>query len=235
MSQPLSFGAAADLYDEMRPSYPLPAVRWALGDRPGRVVDLGAGTGILTRVLLGLGHDVVPVEPDPGMRDRLGRATPGVTALAGSAERIPLPDGSVHAVLAGQAYHWFEPEPAHREVARVLQPGGVFAPIWNVRDESVPWVARFTEITGGEAGGHAGLADLDFGPRFGPVERGTFRHDVPMTREQLVQLVATRSYYLTAPPERQAATLAAMRDLAAGLPETFPLPYLTVVHRAARR
>src|SRR5947207_8421972 len=134
MSQGLSFGVAADLYDEMRPTYPPDAVRWALGERPRRVVDLGAGTGILTRALLDLGHEVVPVEPDPGMRDRLGRATPGLTALAGSAERIPLPDGSADAVLAGQAYHWFEPEPAHREVARVLAPGGVFAPIWNVRD-----------------------------------------------------------------------------------------------------
>src|SRR5436305_1567703 len=179
MSQRLSFGVAADLYDEMRPTYPPDAVRWAVGERPCRVVDLGAGTGILTRVLRALGHDVVPVEPDPAMRDRLDRATPGLSALAGDAEGIPLPDGSVDAVLAGQAYHWFDPEPAHREIARVLAPGGVFAPLWNVRDESVPWLARLTEITGGDPGGHAGLADLDFGPQFGAVERGTFRHEVP--------------------------------------------------------
>jgi SAM-dependent methyltransferase len=236
MSDRLSFGAAADLYDEMRPSYPPEAVRWALGMRPCRVVDLGAGTGILTRVLRDLGHEVVPVEPDPAMRDRLARATPGVVALDGSAERIPVPDGTVDAVVAGQAYHWFEPEPAHREIARVLAPGGVFAPIWNIRDESVPWVARLSDIVDGPThDGHAGLADLDFGPRFGPTERATFRHELPMTAEGLVRLIATRSYYLVAPPEKQAALEAAIRALAAELPEPFPLPYRTVVHRARRR
>src|SRR6266550_2633842 len=93
---------------------------------------------------LGLDHEVVPVEPDEAMRARLARSTPGVTPLAGSAERIPLPDTSVDAVVAGQSYHWFDPEPAHREIARVLRPGGVFAPVWNIRDESEPWVAALS-------------------------------------------------------------------------------------------
>jgi SAM-dependent methyltransferase len=234
MSQRLSFGAAADLYDEVRPTYPPAAIRWALGDQPRRVVDLGAGTGILTRVLLGLGHDVVPVEPDPAMRDRLARATPGTTALAGGAEEIPVPDGSVAAVLAGQAYHWFDPEPTHREVARVLAPGGVFAPVWNVRDASVAWVARLSEIVDADPGSGEDRLELDFGPDFGPVERGLFRHETPMTADRLVRLIASRSYYLTAPPDQQAAIARAVRELAAELPETFAMPYLTAVHRAYR-
>ena len=238
MSQGLSFGSVADLYDEVRPSYPPAALRWVLGDEPRRVVDLGAGTGILTRVVRDLGHDVVPVEPDPAMRDRLARSTPGLTALAGSAEHIPLPDGSVDAVVAGQAYHWFEPEAAHREIARVLTPGGLFAAIWNFRDESVPWVARLSEIAEGVAqdrGIQEQLAERDFGHAFGPIERADFRHEVPMTAERLLRLVASRSYYVTASPQKRAEVEAAVRDLASGLPERFTMPYVTAVYRAVRR
>jgi len=239
MSQGLSFGAAADLYDDIRPSYPPAALRWALGTDPLRVLDLGAGTGILTRLLRALGHDVVPVEPDEAMRARLARSTAGVAPLAGSAERIPLPDGSVDAVVSGQAYHWFDPEPAHREIARVLVPGGVLAPIWNVRDESVPWVRRLALAADGELDQdsrmHEGLADHDFGPQFGPIERADFPQEVSMTADRLVRLMSSRSYYLTAPPGRRAAIEAAVRAGAADLPATFPLPYITVAYRATRR
>ena len=113
-----SFGAAAELYDRIRPSYPAAAIRWILGDAPLRVVDLGAGTGILTRQVVALGHDVIPVEPDAGMRARavaIGRAP---RPVGGTAEAIPLGDGSVDAVVVGQSYHWFDADRAHREVAR---------------------------------------------------------------------------------------------------------------------
>jgi SAM-dependent methyltransferase len=239
MTQGLSFGPAADLYDRMRPAYPPAAMEWALGPDPLRVVDLGAGTGILTRVVQGLGHEAVPVEPDEGMRARLVRSTPGVTPLAGSAERIPLPDGSLDAVVAGQSYHWFDPEPAHREIARVLKPGGVFAPVWNIRDDSVPWVAALSEIANGAeragSGVYEGELEHDFGPDFGPVERAHFPHQVQMNADGLVRLIATRSYYLTAAPDRRAGIEAAVRDLAASLPETFAMPYVTVTYRSRRR
>jgi SAM-dependent methyltransferase len=232
----LSFGSAADRYDQHRPSYPPAALRWALGDAPRRVIDLGAGTGILSRVLLELGHQVIPVEPDPGMRDQLAARTPRAPALAGSAEAVPLPDGSVDAVAAGQAYHWFDKERAHREIARVLRPGGVFAPVWNIRDESVPWVARLTEITEPDRGGqHEGwLLESGFGTGFSEPERRTFRHEITMTADRLVALVSTRSYCLTATPDRQAEVLAEVGRLAAELPASFPLPYLTVAYRATR-
>jgi SAM-dependent methyltransferase len=232
----LSFGPAADRYDEFRPSYPPAALTWALGTGPVRVVDLGAGTGILTRVLLALGHDVVPVEPDEAMRRRLAQATPGTTPLAGSAERIPLPDASVDAVVAGQAYHWFDPARAHPEIARVLRAGGVFAPVWNIRDESVPWVAGLTRLSDDRHGGkHDGqLENADFGPLFGPLTGKTFQHEVPMTADRLVALIGTRSYYLTATPQRQAELAGAIRELVAGLPQTFPLPYRTAIYRARR-
>jgi len=238
MTQGLSFGPAADLYDQIRPTYPRAALEWALGPGPCRVVDLGAGTGILTRVVQQLGHDVLPVEPDDAMRARLAQSTPGVTPLAGSAEEIPLSDGSVDAVVAGQAYHWFDPEPAHREIARVLKPGGVFAPVWNIRDEKEPWVAALSRIANGAEGAgsgvHGGELEHDFGPEFGPLERAHFAHEVPMTADGLVALIASRSYYLTAPPEQRARIEADVRKLAANLPKDFPLPYVTIVYRSRR-
>ncbi|GIG85250.1 class I SAM-dependent methyltransferase [Plantactinospora endophytica] len=241
----LSFGVAADAYDRYRPSYPEPAIDWAVGrSAPARVVDLGAGTGILTRVLLGLGHDVTPVEPDPGMRARLDAATPGTVALAGSAERVPLPDNSVDAVVAGQAYHWFDQPAAHAEGARLVRPGGTYAAVFNHRDESVPWVAELTAITVEVLGGRGARDDgsgIDgYGPGFGPVERAEFRHEMTLTPETLVGMISTRSYYLTAGPERQREVAARIRELTTNHPdlagrESFPLPYRTLVFRGRRR
>jgi SAM-dependent methyltransferase len=233
----LSFGQAAAAYDTYRPGYPAPALRWALGEQPVRVVDLGAGTGIMTRLLHDLGHQVFPVEPDAQMRAQLAAATPGVTPLAGSAESIPLPDGSVDAVVCAQSYHWFDPERAHPEIARVLRPGGVLVPVWNLRDEEVPWIAEFTRLAKGpSSGGFIGSKVYDdFGPLVEAPELKIFRHTVPMTTEALLQLVTTRSYYLLAPAPQQAGTLAAIRDLVADLPQPFDVPYLTKTYRARRR
>jgi hypothetical protein len=131
----------------------------------------------------------------------------------------------------------------------VLRPGGVFAPIWNIRDESEPWVARLSEIAD-EARGGGSEDPLDgsyvppmddrvlgelFGPRFGPVERRVFRHAMPITADGLVALMSTRSYYLTATPAQRAEIERALRELAGGLPETFDLPYVTAVYRSRLR
>ncbi|HEU5160294.1 MAG TPA: class I SAM-dependent methyltransferase [Streptosporangiaceae bacterium] len=235
----LSFGGVAGSYDRVRPSYPEAAVRWIVGDAPVRVLDLGAGTGLLSRVLLGLGHEVIAVEPDPRMRARCADATPDATVLAGSAEAIPLPDGSVDGVVAGQSYHWFAGTAAHAEIARVLRPGGVFGPLWNLRDESVEWVARLSALVSREDGSaHQGpLAADAFGGAFGPVDGAVFRHARRHTIESLVELVRSRSYVLTAPSARREQIEAGVRALAAELPEPFDLPYVTRAYRArlARR
>jgi SAM-dependent methyltransferase len=239
----LSFGPAADQYDQLRPRYPTEALRWALGDQPLCVVDLGAGTGILSRAVAALGHQVIPVEPDEAMRQHLAAATPGARPVEGYAEQIPLADASVDAVIAGQAYHWFDPEPAHIEIARVLRPGGVFAPIWNRRDESEPWVAELSTISDDDTAGRGVEEPAErpapLGPAFGPVEAATFTFTATHTPDTLVGLIATRSYYLTAPPERQRQLERRVRDLCARHPAlagraTFALPYRTDAFRARR-
>ena len=109
--QATSFGAAAGAYERGRPPYPAEAIDWLLPPGAARVLDVGAGTGKLTRQLAARGLDVVAVEPLPGMREQLARAVPGVPVHPGTAEDIPLPDGSVDAVLAAQAWHWVDHGP----------------------------------------------------------------------------------------------------------------------------
>ena len=134
----LSFDLVADEYERTRPSYP-PALLDVLPlGADAAVLDLGAGTGKLTRVLAARYAEVTAVEPLANMRAMLERVVPGVTALAGSAERIPLDDASVDGVFAAQAFHWFVKDVALPEIARVLRPGGVFAVIWNGPDEEQP-------------------------------------------------------------------------------------------------
>jgi SAM-dependent methyltransferase len=144
------FSTQADTYARGRPDYPAELGNWlrgTLGLAPGKtVVDLGAGTGKFTSLLVPSGASVVAVEPVDAMRAQLAAKLPDVRALPGSAESMPLPDASVDAVVCAQAFHWFANAAAMREIHRVLKPGGRLGLIWNVRDESVPWVAQLTEI-----------------------------------------------------------------------------------------
>ncbi len=146
-----SFGAAAAQYAQHRPGYAEAAIRWCLAPvsdaQPVRVADVGAGTGILTGALARLGADVVAVEPDQAMLAELRRQLPGVRAVEGSAEALPLPDQSVDAMQCGQAMHWFDMDRALPEIARVLTPGGVLAGLWNVDDDRVGWVAGLAAIS----------------------------------------------------------------------------------------
>jgi ubiquinone/menaquinone biosynthesis C-methylase UbiE len=144
------FDRAADTYERGRPGYPEAAVAWlleALGIGAGsQVVDLAAGTGKLTRQLLPSGAELTAVEPVAAMRARLAAALPGLRVEAGTAEAMPLPGASATAVVVGQGFHWFDGDRALAEIHRVLRPGGGLGLIWNVRDESVPWVAELTRI-----------------------------------------------------------------------------------------
>ena len=250
----LSFGSAAHLYDSVRPSYPADAIAWAL-DGAGRsdasavidddspaarrlsVLDLGAGTGLLTGVLLAAGHDVVAVEPDEQMRAVAAERYSAAGVLAGSAEDIPLPDACVDAVVVGQAYHWFTPQRALPQIRRVLRGGGVFAPVWNVRDDRVPWVAALSGVVGSE--GYGLEASWPYGlvaPWFTEPEQGLFEHAVPMPTARLVDLVRSRSFYLTADDATKTRLDADIAELIATHPalagrDTIDMPYLTCAYR----
>ena len=241
--QALSFGKAAALYESVRPGYPPAAAHWALGADfaigRGTVIDLGAGTGLLTRILVPLAGRVIPVEPDAEMRAQLTAAVPGVVAVAGTAESIPSPDASVDSILTAQAYHWFDPDRAHPEIARVVRAGGTFTAIWNLRDSTVGWVSALEEAAGPAPSGHVRdpVRDVmfDFGPGFDPPERGEFRHDIPMTADRVHALVASRSTYLVASAAERAEIDARLAAVTADLPPTFTMPYVTVCYRATRR
>jgi len=221
-----SFGAVAAQYERGRPGYPPAAVDWLLPAGATRVLDLGAGTGKLTRELLRRGLDVVAVEPSDGMRSELERVLPDARCLAGSAEAIPLPDGSVDVVLAAQAWHWVNPGRAAPEVARVLTPEGRLGLLWNIRDEREPWVAELGRIVHGGDWHEVETRRPAIGPPFGPIERHDVEWTDRITPAQLLDAVASRSYVSTMSEAEREATLAAVRDLI-GDREDIWLPYVT--------
>jgi SAM-dependent methyltransferase len=240
-------------YAQYRPDYAEAAIRWCLapvsGAQPVRVVDVGAGTGILTGALARLGADVVAVEPDQAMLAELRRQLPGVRAVEGTAEALPLPDQSVDAVLCGQAMHWFDLDRALPEIARVLTPGGVFAGLWNVDDDRVGWVAGVAAISrsGSTLSRWRAIPDADTEQRvlregsswFAPVEESEFGHGQPQSAGSLVAVIATSSRLLVLDEAERARKLAALRDFLQQQPETsaggFTLPLVTTALRAVRR
>ncbi|WEK44211.1 MAG: class I SAM-dependent methyltransferase [Candidatus Sphingomonas colombiensis] len=145
------YARAAATYVKGRPDYPPAALEWlrgVIGLRAGRsVLEVGAGTGKFVPMLRETGATIMAVEPVAAMRETLAGDYPEVTALDGTAETIPLPDGAVDAVICAQAFHWFATARALAEMRRVLKPGGMLGLIWNVRDERVPWVAALSAIT----------------------------------------------------------------------------------------
>jgi SAM-dependent methyltransferase len=233
-----AFAAVAGAYERGRPGYPEEAVRWLAGDEPHDVVDLGAGTGKLTRALVALGHRVTAVEPLDQMRGELEVALPDVRALAGSAEAMPLPDASADVVTSAQAFHWFDHANALPEIARVLRPGGRLALVWNSRDDRDPWMSRLSAIIGNE-----GIEETDVVPvldesgLFGPVETAQFSLVQTRDREALLDLVLSRSYLAKLPPAEREPVLDAvgrLYDETAG-PDGVRLPYVTECFRAERR
>lgn len=249
-----SFGAVAASYAEHRPDYPVEAVRWCVAPvgrdiAALRVLDLGAGTGKLTAMLAELGSDVTAVEPDPAMYAELRRGLPSVRALPGSAERIPLPDASVDAVLCGQSMHWFDMSHALPEIARVLVPGGTLGALWNSDDDRVEWVAGLQESAEGAASPSlsrrrseaASFGADQFGGQLGtvlftPAERAEFANSQLLTADTLVELIGTHSKILIMAPEERARVLAKVRAYLASRPETadgrFELPMVTSVVRS---
>ncbi|GAA4671868.1 class I SAM-dependent methyltransferase [Frondihabitans cladoniiphilus] len=232
-----SFGGAAQAYERGRPSYPAEAVDWLLPAGAAHVVDLGAGTGKLTRLLVDRVADVTAVEPSEGMRFELIRAVPGVQVLPGSAERLPLDGESTDAVLAAQAWHWVDPARAVPEVARILRPGGTLGLVWNIRDRSAPWVDEFERIIGSASGSDIESDAPVVGAPFGPIERRDFPWVDSITPDDLVALVESRSYVITLSHADRVAVLDDVRRLLETHPalagrSTVDVPYVARCSRA---
>lgn len=234
-----SFESAATEYEQHRPEYPAEAIDWAAAQlrlpAGARVVDVGAGTGKLTRGLVAAGFDVAAVEPGGAMLEQLRRAVPEADAHQAPAESIPLPDASVDAVFAAQAFHWFDREVALAEFHRAIRPGGGLVLIWNWWDERDPLQRDL-----GEAIGYAGLTpyrepELPGPPWFEEIGRKMTESVDDSSPEQLVGMLSTTSTYLTAEPGEGEQWLNSIREKAAAYGSSFPLPKLTYVFVYRRR
>jgi SAM-dependent methyltransferase len=230
-----SFGGVAEAYERGRPSYPAEAVQWLLGENPATVLELGAGTGKLTRVIVDLGHDVHATDPDQAMLALLEASLPGVRTAVASAEEIPLADASVDAVVAAQAFHWFDLDRALPEIARVLRPGGRICLVWNQRDEKIPWVRRLGAIIGTQEQLRDPAQALIFSELFGFVEDTEFSHWQTIDRRSIQDLVLSRSNVAVLDEEGRAAKLAEVvafyDEFGRGM-DGMQLPYVTRCFRA---
>lgn len=244
------FAAGADAYERSRPDYPPEAVATVvdrLGLRPGRtVLELGAGTGKLTRLLVPSGARILALEPVLPMRAKLPAAVPSAELLDGTAEAIPLAASSVDAVVVAQAFHWFDAIRALSEIHRVLRPGGRVALAWNFRDESVPWVRALGDLVRQLAGDEPQAWDRGWRDAlarcalFTPFESSTSRHVHALPPDGVADRVSSISYVAAASPVAREAILADVATLLRSDPDTagrhlVDLPYTTEIMWAERR
>jgi ubiquinone/menaquinone biosynthesis C-methylase UbiE len=230
-----SFGSVAAAYDRARPTYPREAAAWLVGDQPVTVLELGAGTGKLTEVLVDLGHDVHATDPDEQMLAVLRERLPDVRTSVAAAEEIPAPDTSYDVVVVAQAFHWFDHDRALPEIARVLKPGGRLAVVWNARDERIPWVRRLGRIIANTVDVRSD--DVLVGsPLFGFVESETFRFWQVVDRVSIQDLVLSRSNVASLDEAERAAKLAEVvafyDDYGRGM-DGMQLPYISRCFRTA--
>jgi len=229
------FGSAAEVYERARPSYPLEAIDWLFertGAGPGdTIVDLGAGTGKLTRLLVPSGARVVAVEPIPEMRALIDSGEP----IDGTAEAIPMADGSAALVTVAQAFHWFDLDRALPEIHRVLHPGGSLALVWNMRDLDDPVQRGVEDLLAAHRGRLTAQregrwrAPFAASPLFGELQTGTFRYEQQFTADDLVARVSSTSFVAAMDDAERRPLIDDVRALVAGREEPFPFPYMTEV------
>jgi SAM-dependent methyltransferase len=241
----LTFGAHADAYERARPEWPEEAARWLVPDGAELVVELGAGTGKLTRAVASLGPRVVAVEPDPRMLAVLRGL--GLEGVEGSAEAIPFGDGVADAVVAGSSLHWFELELALPEIHRVLRPGGRFGFAWNHRDDRHPAIAAMSEAiydaqartNGPRWRSRDWVTELAAAGLFGDVERAQFEHVLKLPRGALHDLLMSYSGVAALPEDARKpvfSKVAALLDADESVSGngTLELPFVVTAYRATR-
>jgi SAM-dependent methyltransferase len=217
-----SFGAVADEYNRLRPGPSDEALDWLIPEGASDVLEVGAGTGILTRLLAERVAHVTAVEPDDRMRRVLARQAAGVEVLAGHAEELPAATSSYDMVIAASAWHWVDEERAVPEVARVLRPGGRLSLVWSGPDRSVDWMRSLwaggivftpedrTEEDARRRRRHVVNVDIgDQSPFLAP-ETALFRWNRPMTKGDIVALATTYSSVIVMDPEARRQHLHAM-------------------------
>jgi SAM-dependent methyltransferase len=235
-----SFDLAADEYERTRPDYPDAVLEFVPVPSEATVLDLGAGTGKLTRVLARRYAQVLAVEPLDRMRAILEQVVPQAEALRGRAERIPLPDSAVDAVFAGQAFHWFATDEAVAEIARVLRSGGVLGVVWNSPDDSrpSPLPQPFREYLDELRAERSTLDDTPFsevigrGP-FGDVHETAVPHDHVLDRDGLLDNARSVSWIASRPDDEKGRVLLRLAEL---LPEgSYSIPNLANVIWSVRK
>jgi ubiquinone/menaquinone biosynthesis C-methylase UbiE len=238
-----AFGLVAADYERARPSYPMESIellRRELRLAPGRVVcDLAAGTGKLTRLLIGTGATVVAVEPVAGMRAQLSEVLPDIEVRDGTAEALPFADASVDAVTVAQAFHWFRFDEALAEIRRVVRPGGALAIVFNERDERTAWVKEWNDAVEWHGRRIAMYQTTDWASLLAThgFDDGGEAHIEwvqPVTRELMAARVRSVSYIADESPEVQQSYVDRVLALTDGFAEPFELPYVTHVWWARR-
>lgn len=241
------FSAAAATYARIRPTYARPAIGAIKELCPvgGRVLDLAAGTGILTGQLVRAGLDATAVEPLDAMARQLRLGLPAVPLLLGVAEALPIGSGLVDLLCVGQGFHWFDAPAALDEAARVLRPGAALALIWNARDGATPWVAELTQLVEDRAGGRPyddhrerpWAEVVAAGGGFTDLEVQRFPNPVPTTRSGVIDRLRSTSFVAALDEPARDDLLAAAEALLARHPEltgTFDYPHETVLYTCRR-
>jgi SAM-dependent methyltransferase len=209
----VSFGGSAREYDRFRPEPPAEALDWLVPEKAVSIAEIGAGTGLLTRHLMGRAREVFAIEPDPRMRQVLQESVPSVLALAGRGQAIPLSNDSVYVVIAANSWHWVDQKEGFSEAARVLRSCGTLALLWTGPDRSVEWVShlmagggtmdpeerqRLVQDTHRRHG-----PEMPEGAPFSDPETRVFRGSWSLTAEELIGLPGTYSQVLTMTPAQR--------------------------------
>jgi SAM-dependent methyltransferase len=243
------FGAAAEAYERSRPDYPAEAIDRLVQEleltRPCLAMDLGAGTGKLARLLLPTGARLVAVEPVGAMRQAFGAVLPDVPVVGAVAEALPFGDETFDAIVCAQAFHWFDGDRALPAMHGVLKRHGRLGLLWNVRDESIPWVGALTEmITPYERAAprektHAWRRSFSATDLFGRLHQLRFAHAQRLDPDGLVERFASVSFIASLPVGERGDVLGRIRRLAETHPDlagrrSFDLPYVTELYWCAK-